>query len=245
MSRADKIVDRIRLYIVEEQELFAKMYEAALLDEPTIDLLDVSENMDTQAILVMVLKLKPSMVLLGTKTLDPAVIDRLEAIRASSSDIGLVLLSSAYTTGGMKRLRDFARTSSRGCAFLLKQGIDRRAQLVAVIHMISNGQVILDPLVMEGLIDSSEPGAALLRDLSGRELEVLNWIAKGLKNSAIAEVLCLEPKTVERHINSIFSKLGLNDGNVDSRHARVGSVILYLKATGQLVNDLLMRGQTD
>lgn len=210
------------------------MYESAFLGEPTIDLLDISENIDIQTILATMSTLKPSAVLLGTKILESAVVEKLESIRDSSSDVGLLLLSTAYTTGGMKRLRGFAQTSSRGCAFLLKQGIDRTDQLVGAIHSVNNGQVILDPSVMGGLIESSEPGGVLVRELSSRELEVLSWMAKGLKNPGIAEVLYLEPKTVERHINSIFSKLGLNGDGIDSRHARVSSVILYLKATGQL-----------
>lgn len=76
-----------------------------------------------------------------------------------------------------------------------------------------------------------EDSSLLLRELTSRELEVLSWISKGLRNQTIAEILCVDPKTVERHINSIYSKLDLGS---ESRHARVSAVMLYLKATGQL-----------
>ncbi len=63
----------------------------------------------------------------------------------------------------------------------------------------------------------------------------LSWMAKGYRNETIAEVLGLEPKTVERHINNIYSKL--NSGPANSKHARVHAVKLYLRATGQLMGE--------
>ncbi|MBF8268215.1 MAG: Response regulator protein VraR, partial [Dehalococcoidia bacterium] len=55
--------------------------------------------------------------------------------------------------------------------------------------------------------------------------------AKGYRNNTIGEVLCVEPKTVERHINSIFGKLS---NCPESKHTRVHAITLYLRATGQL-----------
>ena len=86
-------------------------------------------------------------------------------------------------------------------------------------------------MVMEGLIGAGEAKTALLKDLTHRELEVLSWMAKGFRNSTIADVLCVDPKTIERHINSIYSKINMG---AESKHPRVHATILYLKATGQL-----------
>ena len=90
-------------------------------------------------------------------------------------------------------------------------------------------------------MDTAESKSSFLRELSPRELEVLSWMAKGYRNNTIGEVLCLKPKSVERHINNIYSKLGLASG---ANHPRVHATTLYLKATEQIstngpVEDLL------
>lgn len=84
---------------------------------------------------------------------------------------------------------------------------------------------------LRGIQDAS---TSFLKELTPRELEVLTCISKAFKNQTIADVLCVGPKTVERHINSIYSKLNLSS---ESKHARVGAVMLYLRATGQLPAD--------
>ena len=73
--------------------------------------------------------------------------------------------------------------------------------------------------------------ATLLKDLTSRELEVLSWMAKGYRNPTIAELLFLQPKTVERHVNGIYGKLG---AALDSKHPRVHAITLYLRAMGIL-----------
>jgi len=84
---------------------------------------------------------------------------------------------------------------------------------------------------MEGLMPKPESKSPQLQELLPRELEVLSWVAKGYRNNTIAEVLCLEPKTVERHINNIYSKLGHFPPSKDQR---VHAVTLYIKGTGKL-----------
>ena len=231
-------MDKVKLYIIEEQELFREIYGAALSQESTIDLLGMSTNGEGEDIMAIISSSKPDVVLMGTKALQSSTVDKLEAVRDSYPEIALVLLSTVYDINGIKRLREFTRKSSKGCAFLLKHSIDRMSQLMGVIHSVTNGQVILDSMVMEGLIEGGERDTAFMKELTRRELEVLNWMAKGYRNSTIAEVLCLEGKTIERHINSIYSKLS---GTFDARHPRVSSIILYLKATGQLPNDDFIR----
>ncbi|MFH1141523.1 MAG: LuxR C-terminal-related transcriptional regulator, partial [Chloroflexota bacterium] len=111
--------------------------------------------------------------------------------------------------------------------------IDTVEQLTQVILSVSQGRIILDQAVMEGLMSSTDTKSTMLKELSPRELEVLSWMAKGYRNDTIAEVLGLEPKTVERHINNIYSKL--NGAITPAKHARVHAVTLYMKATGQLL----------
>ncbi|MDD5095774.1 MAG: LuxR C-terminal-related transcriptional regulator, partial [Dehalococcoidia bacterium] len=158
-------------------------------------------------------------------------IRQLEVIREQYPNIGIILLSTLYDIQGIKELREFTKKSSKGCAFLLKHSIDRIGQLTQVVHAVTEGQVILDSVVMEGLIGAGEAKTTFLKELTHRELEVLSWMAKGYRNGTIAEILCVDPKTIERHINAIYSKLNMV---TESKHPRVNSIMLYLRATGQL-----------
>ncbi|MEE9324388.1 MAG: response regulator transcription factor, partial [Dehalococcoidia bacterium] len=157
---------------------------------------------------------------------------RLEMVRERCPDVAIVLLSAYYDVKGLKALREFSRGASVGCAYLLKHTIDTVEQLTQVIYSVAEGRIILDPTVMEGFIGTTDSGGSFLRELSPREVEVLSWMAKGYRNATIAEVLCLESKTVERHINNIYSKL--SGSCPASRHTRVHAVTLYLRATGRL-----------
>jgi DNA-binding NarL/FixJ family response regulator len=168
---------------------------------------------------------------LGIKILQPATVEKLEMLREGCPEVAIVLLSAAYDMKGIRALREFARGASAGCAYLLKHTIDTVEQLTQMVHSVSEGRIIVDQTVMEGLITSGETYSAFLKELSPREMEVLSWMAKGYRNITIAEVLCLEPKTIERHINSIYSKLG---GAPDSKHPRVYAITLFLRAAGLL-----------
>ncbi len=222
---------KIKLYIVEEQEILRDAYRAVLPAEASIEVVGISGDRNTENILAVLSALRPDAVLLGTKMLQSEIISQLEAIRDRFPEIGIVLLSTLFDIQGIRQLRGFTKGSSKGCAFLLKHSIDRVSQLVQVVHAVTEGQVILDSVVMEGLIGAGESKTAFLKELTHRELEVLSWMAKGYRNATIAEILCVDPKTVERHINSIYSKLNMV---TNSKHPRVSSIMLYLRATGQL-----------
>ena len=236
-SRSESESKRIKVFVVEEQELLRDAYQAVLPLEQTLEIAGISGDTDTESIMNMLSSLQPDAVVLGTKMLQPSTIAEMEEIREQFPDIGIVLLSTLYDIQGIKQLRGFTKNSSKGCAFLLKHSIDRISQLTQVIHAVTEGQVILDSVVMEGLIGAGDTKTAFLKELTHRELEVLSWMAKGYRNATIAEVLCVDPKTIERHINSIYSKLNMVTEN---KHPRVNSIMLYLKATGQLPNDTLV-----
>lgn len=223
----------IKLHVVEEQEILREIYQTAFSSEPTIELIGMTGNANAEDIVHALSELNPDTLLMGTKMLQPSVIEKLEIIRDCHPHVGIVLLSTLYDIKGIKKLREFTKRNSKRCAFLLKHSIDRVDQLVQVIHAVTEGQVILDPIVMEGLIGAGETEATFLKELTNREMEVLSWMAKGYRNTNIAELLYVDPKTVERHINSIYSKL---NGEAESMHPRVNAIMLYLKATAQLVH---------
>lgn len=97
---------------------------------------------------------------------------------------------------------------------------------------MAEGRVIIDPTVMEALIGTGDAQSGILRDLSPKALEVLSWVAKGYRNDSIAEVLSRDVKTIERHINNIYTTLlGAED---ELGHPRVRAALMYLRANGLL-----------
>jgi DNA-binding NarL/FixJ family response regulator len=145
-------------------------------------------------------------------------------LREEHPDIGVVVLSNYAEPAYALALLE---SGSEGRAYLLKERVHDRAQLVAAIESVAAGGSVLDSKIVEPLV------AAKLRierspvaGLTGREREVLAEIAKGKSNAAIADTLVLTKRAVEKHINSIFLKLNLSYAEDVSK--RVKATLLFL-----------------
>src|SRR3954471_6563633 len=127
-------------------------------------------------------------------------------LRRTHPDIGLVVLSQYADPGyGLALLED----GSDGRAYLLKERIQYRGQLVAAIETVARGDSMIDAKVVERLIDARKRAEhSPLSDLTVRETEILAFVARGHSNQAIADELVLTKRAVEKHINAIFLKLG-------------------------------------
>ena len=229
----------IRLYLAEEQQILKEAYQSFFNQQPGIELLDSSYDTSAESLIAAAREFKPNVMLLGVKMAEGATVEKLEKLREACPDLALVLLFAFYDNQGIKALREFSKNASSGSAYLLKHTIDTAEQLTQVILSVAEGRIIIDPMVMEGLIRTGEAENSFLRDLSPRELEVLSLMAKGYRNDTIADVLSRDVKTVERHINNIYSKLhnDKDEGNQGSRHPRVRAALTYLRATGMLPNE--------
>lgn len=114
-----------------------------------------------------------------------------------------------------------------GRAYLLKERVADIDQLVRAVREVAGGGSVIDPAVVETLVASrSAARGSPLRELTPRETEVLSQVAQGRNNAGIAAVLSLTDRAVEKHINAIFSKLGLAE-EPDTHH-RVRATLLYL-----------------
>ncbi|MDD5093883.1 MAG: response regulator transcription factor [Dehalococcoidia bacterium] len=229
-------MNRIKVRIEEEQEILREAYKTVLSQEPSIELVGCGDGAhitkgDVKGTEAVLLQTNPDILVIGTKLVQSNTISGLETIRRDFSQIGIVLLSAHFDAESIGKLKGFARNSKRG-AYLLKASISTGRELIRAIHDVSEGRVIVDPQVFAGLIQDSDISNSNIAGLTARELEVLGWLAMGYRNSAIAQVLCLEPKTVERHISNIFSKL--SNGDAEVKHPRVDAVLAYFRATGQL-----------
>ncbi|TCK25343.1 response regulator transcription factor [Pseudonocardia endophytica] len=148
-----------------------------------------------------------------------------QQLRREHPGIGVVVLSQYVEEGYAVRL--FSDGSARR-AYLLKERIGDVDDLVHAIREVHGGGSVVDRAVVDALI-SARTRRSPVDDLTAREREVLAQIARGANNRALGERLSLSSRAVEKHINSIFAKLGLAE-EPDSHH-RVRAVLLYLAAT--------------
>lgn len=139
---------------------------------------------------------------------------------------GVVVLSqyaeAAYALALFER-------GSGGRAYLLKERVFDLTQLLHAIQEVARGGSVIDPKVVERLVAArSRAHEPLLDTLTPRERQVLAEVAEGHNNAGIAGELFLTERAVEKHINSIFSKLGLSEAQ--DVHRRVKAVLLFLAA---------------
>jgi DNA-binding NarL/FixJ family response regulator len=138
--------------------------------------------------------------------------------------MGVVLLSQ-YAEASYVRTLLTEGTHGRG--YLLKERVADLDDLVAAITAVAAGGSAIDPKVVETLVSGrSLAGDQDLARLTPREREVLAGIAQGRTNAAIASELFLTQHAVEKHINAIFTKLGLSGDRTN--HPRVRATLMYL-----------------
>jgi DNA-binding NarL/FixJ family response regulator len=148
-------------------------------------------------------------------------------LRAERPEVGVVVLSQYAEPGYVLALLD---SGSDGRAYLLKERVHDRAQLVAAIEAVAAGESVIDPKIVELLVAAkSRAKRSALSELTPRELEVLAAIAEGKSNAAISDALVLTKRAVEKHINAIFLKLNLSHGqDAGDVSPRVKAALLYL-----------------
>jgi DNA-binding NarL/FixJ family response regulator len=225
--------ETIGLYIVEEQEIYREAYKYALPTRGNIELLQVSANRESGILTQGISELKPDVLLLSVKKLDNSIIEELEQIRNKHPEMGIVILLLFYSSQDIELLRRLALSGESGMALFLKQSLDTVDQLCRTIVAVSQGQVILDPPLATFMF-AGKPECPFLKQLTTRELEILSLLAQGYTNSAIAEALYIDIKTVEHHLNSMYSKLKA-DPDYNSKHLRVSAARLYLETMGDLL----------
>ena len=121
--------------------------------------------------------------------------------------------------------RELLADHAGGVGYLLKDRVFNDDQFVDAVRSVASGGTVMDPEVVAKLLGSRMREEPLAR-LSAREREVLELMAEGRSNSAIAQRLFVSEKAVSKHSTSIFSKLGLGPSDDDNR--RVLAVLAYL-----------------
>ena len=216
----------LRIVFAEDDYLVREGTAALLAEVGDVEIAATVGDLDT--LLAAVDEHRPDAVLTDirmppTKTTEG--IDAARRIRADHPDTGVVVLSQfAEDEYAYELLKDGAE----GLGYLLKERVADIEEIVRALRDVAAGGSVLDPKVVEGLVARRERGArSPLAHLTEREREVLSLMAEGKNNAAVAESLFLTERAVEKHINSLFHKLGLSEEpNV---HRRVMAVLTFLR----------------
>lgn len=146
-------------------------------------------------------------------------------IRETHPDVGVVVLSQYVEPEYALALLE---SGSDGRAYLLKERVSDVDVLVHAIEAVHAGQSVIDPRVVEALVQARAKRQSPLDFLTPRESEVLSEMALGRNNAGIGAALGLSERAVEKHINSLFAKLGVSDE--PDVHRRVKAVLVLLAA---------------
>lgn len=207
-----------------EDDLLVREGIASVLDLSTeIEILAVCEDMDE--LLESVASHPPDVVLTDIRMPPTQTDEGIRAarhIRENHPGVGVVVLSNYESPAYAIALLE---GGSEGRGYLLKERVSDPDQLTAALTRVASGGSVIDSRVVEALVERHRPDSAVGR-LSPREREVLAEMARGMDNRTIAEALFIGQRAVEKHIGSIFTKLGL--GNEGTGDKRVRAVLIFL-----------------
>lgn len=219
----------LRIVFAEDDYLVREGTAALLADLEDIEV--VATVADRDALLAAVDEHRPDAVLTDIRMPPTKSTEGIEAarrIREKHPETGVVVLSQfaeedyAY---------DLLRDGAEGLGYLLKERVADIDEVARALHDVAQGGSVLDPKVVEGLVARREREArSPLAHLTDREREVLGLMAEGRNNAAIAAGLFLTQRAVEKHINSLFHKLGLSEE--PDVHRRVMAVLAFLREGG-------------
>lgn len=219
----------IRCILAEDNYLVREGIRVLLELQEDVELLDCCEDFDS--LIASVSKHEPDVVITDIR-MPPTSTDEgiraSEQIRETHPTMGVVVLSQYAQPDYVLALLE---KGAAGRAYLLKERVSDIEELMRAIREVSNGGSVIDPKVVEVLVAArSRLKDSPLERLTPRETEILSEMATGKNNAAIAATLVLTERAVEKHINSIFSKLAL--GEEPDAHRRVKAVLLFLSHSG-------------
>lgn len=219
----------LRVIFAEDNLLVREGVSALLAEADDVEL--VQTVGDPAALLEAVAEHEPDAVLTDIRmppTFTTEGIDAAKRIRAAHPSTGVLVLSQYVEED---YAFDLLSEGVAGLGYLLKERVSQRDELVRALHDVARGGSVLDPRVVEGLLARrSQESQSPLLGLTGREREVLQEMAAGRSNAATAKALFMSERAVEKHVGSVFQKLGLTDESDVNR--RVMAVLAFLEATG-------------
>jgi DNA-binding NarL/FixJ family response regulator len=211
--------------VVAEDAMITREGLVRLLREAGVEV--VAETQDAEELLRKVSSTRPDAAIVDIR-MPPTNTDEglvaAKAIRSQHPDVAVLILSSYIEPSyAMQLLQDHPER----VGYLLKDRVFDVAVLIDALRRLGDGESVVDPTIVSRLLGRRRQASAL-EELTGREREVLELLAEGMSNRAIAQRLVVTQRTVEAHVKQIFQKLDL-PASPDS-HRRVLAVLTYLRA---------------
>lgn len=215
-----------RVLVCDDDYLVREGARAVLEQDGRISVLGTAGDPDTLRALWATHR--PDVVLLDIRmppTFTTEGIDLAHELRAQDPDLGIVVLSQHDDP---EYALELLSVGSEGLAYLLKERLGDADRLLGAIAEVREGGSVLDPTIVDALMEAQHRRAvSRLAGLTPRELDVLALMATGKGNGGIARDLAISERSVEKHINAIFKKLGLRE-EIDLNR-RVAAVLFFLQ----------------
>lgn len=216
---------KIRVLIADDEGLFRDALKMSLASYPQIEVAGTAAN-GFEAI-NLARQLSPDVILMDIEMGEEINgIEAARSIQEEKPNTGIIILS-------IHREKQYIQSLFSGkfqkCSYLLKQSVNDTAALIRAIENCHAGLVVLDPAIIGGLVPEKE---SRLKELTKRQVEVLQSIAAGDNNQTISEKLSISEKSVENYINVIYQQLGFESH--DGIQPRVKAALFFLKETGAL-----------
>ena len=211
--------------VVADDSVLLREGVVRLLEENGFDV--VAQAGDAEDLIRKVRAHKPDVAVVDIRMPPTNTDDGLRAaleIRAELPDTGVLVLSQYVEEG---YALDLVGESAGGVGYLLKDRVADVERFVDSVRRVADGGSALDPEVVSQLVGRARRDDPLA-ELTQREREVLELMAEGRSNNAIAEHMVVTERAVEKHVTSIFGKLGLAPAPED--HRRVLAVLAFLRA---------------
>ena len=210
--------------VIADDNLLVRRGIAALLEEAGVDV--IAQADDVEGLLAAVDADVPDVAIVDIR-MPPTHTDEglrgAQAIRERHPGVGIVVLSQHVETGVAARV---LAEHPAGLGYLLKDRVTDVSEFVAMLRNVAAGGTALDPQVISRLL-AADRGDGPLSGLTTREREVLQLVAEGRSNPAIAERMDITRRSTEKYVSSIFTKLGLPDTGNENR--RVLAVLTLLR----------------
>jgi DNA-binding NarL/FixJ family response regulator len=216
----------VRIAIAEDSGLFRSSLALLLRSLGA----EVTASVASGAELLAVIRASPPEAVILDIRMPPTFTD--EGIRAAREirgllpDMGILVLSTYAESGYASQLLETVRS---GVGYLLKDNVTDADALMESLARVAAGETVVDPAIVRRLLGRKR-NPSVLDTLNDRELEVLGHMAEGRSNLGIAKELFLSARTVEAHVTSVFTKLGLVP--IDTENNRVRAVLAFLRSAG-------------
>lgn len=216
--------ENLKIVIAEDSVLLRAGLERLLTDSGHHVLAAVDNATD---LLDAVTRHQPDMAIVDVR-MPPSFTDEgiraAALIRAQNPDVALLVLSQYVEE---RYASELIAASSGALGYVLKDRVADVEEFLRVVSTVGSGGTALDPEVVQQILVRSRQ-RNVLNELTPREREILQLMAEGRSNASIAQSLYISPGSVEKHISSLFIKLGLSP--IDGENRRVMAVLRYLES---------------